>query len=146
MIAYSQSPWKGYEVARCTIVLDFGRIINCECDILHLSGDSGAHFKAAVVCHATFVYTTAVLGRAHGLKCGESVPSGYSSSFRLMPISSRKGFSSSRYSSYWWVFSTFALMPKVIQFSMVLPFLHAQIRTFKNPNCCRIVVDSSCSF
>ena len=37
--------------------------------------------------------------------------SGYRSSLRLTPSSSRRSFSSSRYSSYWPLFSTFALIP-----------------------------------
>lgn len=37
--------------------------------------------------------------------------SGYRSSFRLTPNSSRRGFSSSKYCSYWPRFSTFALIP-----------------------------------
>ena len=39
--------------------------------------------------------------------------SGYSSSWRVMPSSSRKGFRSRMYSSYWPLFSTLALMPAV---------------------------------
>ena len=41
-------------------------------------------------------------------------PSGYMFSFRLTPSSSRMPSSSCRYSSYWLLFSTFALMPALL--------------------------------
>lgn len=51
-------------------------------------------------------------GRAfHALWKGLSVSSGYSSSLRLTPSSSRRGFNSSRYSWYCCWFSTLALIP-----------------------------------
>jgi len=76
--------------------------------------------------------------------------SGYRSSFKLTPNSSRSGLSSSKYCSYWPLFSTFALIPIAyhgqLRWHPLKPFLSTRPKTahtLEDPNRCGKVVDPS---